>query len=188
MSGSCPILIAGVGNLLLSDDGVGVHAVQELARNPIPGVEMLDLGTAVLHALPFLETAERVLVIDAARGCQPPGTLYLFQADGSSEAKAFSSLHALGLREAARLLNSDRPAPSITVLGIEPASLAYGLELSPAVRQALPRVVDLARATVTEWSRCLSLKTSSPWHGMRFRAPNLERVSLEPEPVLFGAT
>ena len=188
MSGSCPILVAGLGNLLLSDDGVGVQMVQELARTPWPGVEVLDLGTAVLHALPFLETAERVLVIDAAHGGQPPGTIYLFEADSSSAAQPFSSLHAMGLRAAAAVLNSGRPTPLITVLGIEPASLACGLELTPAVRQALPRALELARATVAGWQQSISPRIPPPRRGVWFGPPDPGGFSSEPETALRGAT
>ena len=54
-SAQAPILLAGVGNLLMSDDGVGVHALTELQKDPIPGVTMIDIGTAILHGLSFRE-------------------------------------------------------------------------------------------------------------------------------------
>ena len=145
------LLIAGLGNELLSDDGVGVHALRELEQRPMPGVTTADVGTAVLHGLHFLETADRVLVIDAAKGGQPPGTVYLFDAAENAEARAVASVHAMGLREAARLLMTDRPAPRITVIGVEPETLAYGMSLSAPVRAALPGVVALARETVAGW-------------------------------------
>lgn len=145
------ILIAGVGNLLLSDDGVGVHALRELEKVPLPGVSLAEIGTAILHGLPWLEQADRVLLIDAARGGQPPGTIYLFDVLPGASTPAMSSLHALGLCEAARVLLSGRPAPPITVLGVEPESLDYGMELSGTVRAALARVVGLARETVKGW-------------------------------------
>jgi hydrogenase maturation protease len=151
MSGSSPILIVGVGNALLSDDGVGVHAVRELQREPLPGVTTVEVGTAILHGLSFLESAARVLVIDAAHGGQSPGTIYLFDAGDPPARHPGSSLHALGLREAARLLLPKGSAPAITVLGVEPSSLDYGAELSTPVKRALPRVVALARETVAGW-------------------------------------
>ena len=146
-----PILIVGVGNVLLSDDGVGVHAVRELQRQPILGATMVEIGTAILHGLSFLESAARVLVIDAARGGQPPGTIYLFDTGEAGAPHPGASLHALGLREAARLLLPKESCPAITVLGVEPVSLEYGTELSSPVRAALPRVVALARETVAAW-------------------------------------
>jgi hydrogenase maturation protease len=153
MSNAGQILIAGVGNELLSDDGIGVHAVRKLQEQPIPGVVMAEIGTAILHGLHFLELAERVLVIDAAKGGQVPGTIYLFDAAQGAELKVPASIHAMGLREAAGFLLGNKPAPPITVLGVEPETLEYGMNLSGPVEAALPRVLALARETVATWQQ-----------------------------------
>ncbi len=152
MGQRCPrVLIAGVGNLLLSDDGVGIYAVHKLQSQPIPGVMVIEVGTAVLHGLDFLDWADRVLVIDAAKGGQAPGTIYLFDTAKSTKPRAVSSIHALGLCEAAGLLLPAGRVPPITVLGVEPQSFDYGMTLSRPVQAALPRVVSLARQTVLGW-------------------------------------
>ncbi len=153
------ILIAGVGNLLLTDDGIGVHAVQELQKEPMAGVKVVDIGTAVLHGLHFLEDADRVLIIDAAHGDGPPGTIYLF--DTAQSHTAVNSVHAMGLREAVRLLPPGVRAPGITVLGVEPASLEYGIGLSPTLRQVLPRVRELAIETVQDWLKTASVESAA---------------------------
>jgi hydrogenase maturation protease len=147
------ILIAGVGNELLTDDGVGVHAIRELERNPLPGVTIVAIGTDVLRGLPFLEAAQRVLLIDAARGGRPPGTIYVFDSGDPRPVGPMHSLHSMGLREALRTLAPHSPMPAMTVMGVEPASLDYGMTLSPSVRTALPDVVARARKTVLEWLR-----------------------------------
>jgi len=161
MSATHRILIAGVGNELLADDGVGIHAVRELQKDPIPGVSFAEIGTAILHGLHFLESADRVLVIDAARGGRPPGSIYLFAAGEGVNGSPVHSIHALGLREAAAFLMTEQ-APAITVLGVEPESLHYCLTLSEAVQAALPRVVALARETVATWIREVPGATDSP--------------------------
>ena len=66
-------VILGVGNLLMSDDGVGIHAVRELLRDPPAGARIVESGTDFLSALPILESARRVLVLDAVRGKGAPG-------------------------------------------------------------------------------------------------------------------
>lgn len=147
------ILIAGVGNELLTDDGVGVHAVRELGKESLPGVTIVAIGTDVLRGLPFLETADRVLLIDAVRGGQTPGSVYSFDAGEFRDNAPRHSLHSLGLREAMRVLAPDCAPPPVTVLGVEPASLDYGLELSPSVADALPHVITLAREIVLQWQR-----------------------------------
>jgi hydrogenase maturation protease len=151
MSGTGRILVVGVGNELLSDDGVGVHAARELQREPMPGVTVVEIGTAILHGLPFIEEADRVLVIDAAKGGRRPGTMYLFEPRESAWGGTAKSIHALGLWEAARLLLVGQAPPPITVLGVEPASFQPGLTLSAPVHAAMPRVVSLARETVAQW-------------------------------------
>lgn len=148
--------IAGVGNELLTDDGFGVHVVRELQETPLPGVGMFEIGTAILHGLSCLEGAQRVLVIDAVRGGRAPGTIYQFDAATSATLPPGASIHALGLREALRFLPPGCSRPTVTVLGVEPASLAYGLDLSAVVQAAVPRVVELARSIVTEWQSSAS--------------------------------
>ena len=147
------ILIAGLGNELLSDDGLGIHAIRELQKHPVAGVTMVDIGTAILHGLPFLEAADQVLVIDAAKGGRPPGTVYLFEAAENAGTGPMTSIHSMGLREAARFLMAGKLVPPITVLGVEPESLGYGMSLSAPVLAALPGVVSLARETVARWQR-----------------------------------
>ena len=146
-----PFLILGVGNLLRSDDGVGIHAVRELARHPIAGVEVVDAGTDFLSALPYLEAARRVLILDAVQGRGAPGSIYrLGQADIVPRPDG-SPAHTTSVLEARRLLSPDAAWPEITVLGVEPLLLEYGLTLSRPVSQALPRMVVRAREIVSGW-------------------------------------
>jgi hydrogenase maturation protease len=156
MTGASDILVVGVGNLLLRDDGVGIHAIHALQADPPPGVTLLDAGTAILHALPFVAAAGRVLVIDAARGGKPPGSIYLFEGVAGVPEDGLSSLHALGLREAMRVLDPETPMPPVTVVGVEPENMDYGMELTVDVAAALPRVVGLVRRLVAEWSPALA--------------------------------
>lgn len=145
-------VVGGVGNVLCSDDGVGIHAVRELERDPLLAAQTLDLGTAILHSISLLAGARRVLLIDAVRGGHPPGTIYRFDATEPAQAEApAASLHSLGLREALRLLAPDQSPPQITILGVEPQSLEYGLTLSAPVQSALPQLVRMAREIVAAW-------------------------------------
>ena len=153
ISDSSPILLAGVGNELLTDDGIGMHVIRQLEKQPIPGVTLIPIGTDVLRGLPFLEAARRVLLIDAVHGGQPPGTVYVFDSSDCGPRTPRHSLHSMGLREALRMLSPACAPPIMTVIGVEPASLSYGMALSPLVQAALPQVVALARQTVWAWMR-----------------------------------
>lgn len=147
-----PIIILGVGNLLMSDDGIGPRAAQALAPCPPHGVCVADVGTDFLSALSFLEPARRVLVIDAIRAGGAPGTIYrLTESDMAQQPNGSAPSHALNLLEARRLLSPDSPPIEISILGVEPAVIDYGMELSPSVAAALPRVLEMARDTAARW-------------------------------------
>jgi len=153
------IVILGIGNLLMSDDGVGVHAARALAADPSLGAEAVDAGTDVLSTLPYLEQATHALILDAVCGGGAPGTLYCLREDDLSLRNAPESAHAVGLLAARRLLPPGAPWPEVRIVGVEPERLGYGLDLSPAVAAALPRLERLSREQVEAWH---SASTSNP--------------------------
>jgi hydrogenase maturation protease len=144
------ILVAGLGNLLLSDDGVGVHAVRELQKEVPRGVVAAEVGTAVLSALDLFEAADRILAIDAMQAGGPPGRICACRLDDLENPAVKPSLHDFSLRSAFDFLPGHRP--EVIVLGVEPAVIDYGLALSPEVRAALPRVLEEARAILKNWA------------------------------------
>ena len=146
------IVIMGIGNWLMSDDGVGVHAAQALALDPPRGALVVDAGTDVLSALSFLEDAARVLLIDAVRGGGVPGTVRcLAEGDLSLPAGGVNTAHTVSLLAGRHLLPPGADWPEFLILGVEPATLTYGMELSPAVAAALPQVTRLSREIVESW-------------------------------------
>jgi hydrogenase maturation protease len=153
-------IVAGVGNFLHCDEGVGIHAVRRLQQQPACGVVYLDLGTADSGALTFVETASHVLVIDAARGNGAPGSIYRFQPEPSPSPEPWSSLHTSWLRDLLSADESDRPKPAVVVLGVEPYILQYGTELSAAVRFAFPELLRLARQQLADWKALLQPELS----------------------------
>lgn len=159
------ILIAGIGNLLLRDDGVGVHAVRALRSQVPAGVAVAEIGTAILHSLHLLETAEKILVIDAMQAGGAPGTIYAGRVEDLEETPAAVSMHQLGLTSAFRFLPNHR-RPKIVVLGVEPEQMAYGMELTPAVAAALPRVVDEAKTMIARWAALTESAPSQPHLGV----------------------
>jgi hydrogenase maturation protease len=144
------ILIAGLGNLLLQDDGVGVHAVHELQKEPPPGVLVAEIGAWVLQGLHLFEWADKVLVLDAMQGGGPPGALYACRGEDVAAPGIEASLHELSLLAALNFIKPEK-RPEVYVLGVEPEAIDYGLELTPPVKAALPRLVQLARERVDCW-------------------------------------
>ena len=144
------ILVAGLGNLLLQDDGVGVHAVRELKKASLRGVIIADVGCAVLDALHLLQWAEKILAIDAMQAGGKPGTVYTFGTQDVEDAGVKASLHELNLLAALRFLPPGAK-PEIVILGVEPENIDYGLDLSPRVAAALPVVTGAVREIVARW-------------------------------------
>ena len=137
------VAIIGLGNVLLADDGAGVHAVRELLKEPPEGVIVAEIGTAVLRAQELLERADVVIAIDAVKADGPPGSIYRFNSCDAHMSKSFS-IHDLGIIAMLRLL-PEHSRPAVIILGIEPQLIDYGMELSPPVQAELPRLVDAAR-------------------------------------------
>ena len=146
------IVILGIGNLLMSDDGVGVHAARALALNPPPDTEVVDAGTDVLSTLPYLEKATHALIIDAVRAGGKPGTLYNFSEDDLSHRLDTPTAHAVNLFASRHLLPPGTPWPVIRVLGVEPDVLEYGMSLSSTVAATLPQVEQRCREIVASWT------------------------------------
>lgn len=142
------ILIVGLGNELLMDDGVGVHAVRELQKVPPENVTAVEVGTRALAAEQILEDADIVIAIDAAHAGGQPGSIYRF--DGEDVESGLScSLHEMGIIGVLRLM-TEESRPKLIVIGVEPETIDYGMELSPIVQAALERAVQVTRQIVDE--------------------------------------
>jgi len=142
----CPILVLGVGNILLRDEGIGIRVVEALQRMKLPdNVEVLDGGTASMALLDTLSNREKVIVIDAVRCNNTPGTLYRLTPNDISSGKGTqTSVHQIGLLDALFHVECLGDAPrEVVIYGVEPRDLDWGMELSPEVEAAIPRVVDL---------------------------------------------
>jgi hydrogenase maturation protease len=148
-------LILGVGNLLLSDEGVGVRVVERLvATYELPeGVQILDGGTLGLDLLYYLEGVENLLIVDAVEMGKEPGTLLRLE---GNEVPSFLSIkmspHQIGIPDmlfAAKL--KDRFPRNVVLWGVQPAVLDTGLELSPPVAGQVNALVDKVVEQLVQW-------------------------------------
>lgn len=146
------IVVLGVGNLLLSDDGLGVHAVRRLLENPPDGVEIYDAGTMALAALDLADGAERLLMIDAIQANQPPGTMMRCNGFTAKNEPGMPSIHAMGLTTALQLVPEERRPREFTVIGAEPESLDYGMELSDTLKNRLPDLLNETLQILDQWT------------------------------------
>lgn len=151
------IAVLGVGNVLLSDEGLGVRVVEEIRkRYSLPEeVLLIDGGTLGIDLLYFLEGVERLLVVDAVLGGLPPGSLYKFK--GEEVLTYFKSrklsAHDIGIQEVLALADlTDRLPKEIVVLGLEPESFEISLDLSPSVKKNLDRLIEEVISQLKEWN------------------------------------
>ena len=144
-------VVLGVGNLLLQDEGVGVHLAQALQAQPLPpGVEVLDAGTAVWETLMVLGEVDQLILLDAAHGGGEPGTIYRFRPeDISPSEQTMLSLHQIDLLQALRMAElAGWQARQVLILGIEPATIGWGMHLSAVLAERFGALVEAVRAEV----------------------------------------
>ncbi len=140
------IVILGIGNILLSDEGVGVHVANELAKMDLPpDVSVVEGGTDGFRLLNVITEADRLIIVDALKGGAEPGSIYRFDVgDVKSCPSGFkTSVHQIGILEVIDLSGLIGKTPHTTVIGIEPKSLEMTMELSPEVREKVPKIIDL---------------------------------------------
>lgn len=140
------IIILGIGNILLSDEGVGIHILKELYKIDLPAnVQIIDGGTDGFALLEIFSQGSYFFILDAVKGGNPPGTIYLFDLDDISEKKFDfkTSFHQTTIYDVHRLAKLSGKNPIVKVIGIEPASMDIGLELSPLVKSAVPKALKI---------------------------------------------
>ena len=170
MSERIPLLVLGLGNVLLEDDGVGAAAVALLLdRYEAPrGVQVLDGGTLGLSLLPYLDAADAVILVDAVRADACPGSFVRLIGDDVAPAVATRlSPHQIGvadLLDGARWLG--RYPRRVVLLGLVPDSMELAVGLSARVQPALPalmeRIVDEARTLGFVFRRKSADETNAP--------------------------
>ena len=149
-------VILGIGNVLLTDDGAGVHAARLLAGalEERTDVEVVDAGTLSFTLAPLLAGARRLIVLDAARLGAAAGTVRCFFGGEIDAllARARPSVHELGLRDLLGIARLTGTLPTERALiAIEPHSLEWGTEPSPAVAAALESATRTARELLESW-------------------------------------
>ena len=149
------ITLIGLGNILMRDEGVGVHALRYIQENYVvpPELEIVDGGTSGLDLLPFIEGRDYVLFVDAANFSREPG--YIGVLTNGQIPALFSvkdSLHHMGLMDvlaAAQLLG--KLPKQVTLIGIQPHTIATGLDLTPPLQARLKALADRILVQMAAW-------------------------------------
>jgi len=138
-----PIVVIGVGNTLMRDEGVGVRLVQDLAKDQsrYPEVEFIDFGTGGLGLVHALDKRRAAVIVDCARMGRAPGEFERFTPEQVRSVKklAGNSLHEGDLLRTLDIAKTLGQCPEhIVILGIEPADTSPGMELSRVIADRIP--------------------------------------------------
>ena len=150
------ILVMGVGNTLMQDDGVGSHVIEALGKSPdpLPHLDIIDGGTIGLALLPQIENADAVIIVDASEIGEKPGTVRLLhneEIDRQLSGKR-RTVHEVALVDlfSAAGIRGRMPAERVLV-AIQPACTEWGVNLTPEVQAAVPAACAAVKRLVTEW-------------------------------------
>ena len=151
------VLVIGLGNILLGDDGIGVHVIRRLATNPdIPsGLRPLDGGTLGFRLMDAFARSDAILLVDAAELGEPAGTVRLLERDALNRHVRRGgrvSAHEAGLVDLLTLAKLEGHAPShLALLGVQPERIDWNETLSVPLARALPVACQMAIDTVLQW-------------------------------------
>jgi hydrogenase maturation protease len=147
VSETMQIMVLGVGNLLYSDEGVGIRAVETLTEHyEFPdNVSLVDGGTLGINLLGTISRADYLIVVDAMRNGGEPGSLYRLEGEEiPKRVLAKNSLHQVDLLDALTLCQALDHVPETVILGIEPQDIeTFGIELTPRIRKGLELLAEM---------------------------------------------
>lgn len=153
------ILVMGLGNLVMSDDGLGGRVISELEKRfqPNPQVKLIDGGTLGLDLLPRLEGIDQLLIIDAVQMGAPPGTI--FRLEGDEVPRAFAnklSVHQMGLQDLLAVAELQGHLPQqLVVIGAQAATIEMSMDFSPAMTAAFEAVIAAVLDELVSWRQPL---------------------------------
>lgn len=155
------LVVIGVGNFLQGDEGVGVHAINELSKEILdPRVEVIDGGTAGIDLLFFLEDADFAVIIDCMEAYLEPGTIFrlsaeeLFLSAKTDNMRKKLSLHETNLTEVLLAAKELNKLPSTILFGIQPKEITVSCSLSAPVQKALPKLIRAVKKEISNLLGC----------------------------------
>ncbi len=155
------IIVIGVGNLLLGDDGVGIHAVNELKKESFTSLcKLIDGGTAGIDLLYWLADAGYAIIADCMDAGAAPGTIFRLPAEelDLNSSGQMISIHDINLIEVLCIAKMLGKLPPTVIYGVQPENISFNASLSPAVQKSLPRLVQLIKQEINRALSNNSLK------------------------------
>lgn len=143
--------VVGIGNLLLGDDGVGIHVLEKLREQKCwDDIELVDGGTSVIDLLDVFMRNETIIIIDSLKGGYLPGTIYRITAEElGSHLTLQSSLHDVQILDVLKWANLQGCSPKISIIGIEPETIDYSLDLSATLKHQMPKIMEIVVSEIS---------------------------------------
>ena len=141
----CPVLILGIGNILLRDEGIGPHVIDKLKGIKLPDyVELLDGGTGGADLLDFVCDRQKLIVVDAIQTDIEPGSILRLTADDlATDSRQNISLHEFGLLETLTMAKQlDCDPREVIIIGVKPEDITPGVEISDEVSSVVPKIIE----------------------------------------------
>ncbi|HPS59292.1 MAG TPA: hydrogenase maturation protease [Spirochaetota bacterium] len=140
------VLVLGIGNILHMDEGIGVHVVNHIIESGevLPdNVEFADGGTFGFDLLPLMSGRRKIVIVDALKTEDKPGSIYRFSAEHLVSRNYIYSLHDLGVKKLVDMLKLMGEDPEVEIIGIVPEDYtSFAIGISDSVRESIPRAVE----------------------------------------------
>lgn len=155
VGGAPKAAVIGMGNLLLKDEGVGIHVIRALEKTCLEGCDafmIVDGGTCSDILLQLPEGIEKLIIVDAVKGGGKPGSVYRFSPAGIAFERGIqTSVHQLGLAESLEMMAAAcAEAPQVIIIGVEPKEIDWGLEISAELQMQVPKIIALVKEELTK--------------------------------------
>jgi len=138
------VLILGIGNYLMGDEGIGVHLAERIQKETLPiGVDVLDGGTGGFHLLEYFEIYDHIILVDATLDGNTTGTIRLIKPRFANDFPPAMSTHDIGLKDLVSALQILGRMPEIDLFVVSIASVQQqGIELTPEIESVVPLLID----------------------------------------------
>jgi len=148
------VLILGIGNYLMADEGLGVHLAERINKEELPpGVDVLDGGTGGFHLLEYFEQYERVIIIDATLDGRPAGTVRLIKPKFAADFPQAMSTHDIGLKDLVGALQLLGTMPEIDLYVVSIKSIQeQGIELSREISLAIDKLIHRIKERIAQYN------------------------------------
>jgi hydrogenase maturation protease len=140
------VLLLGVGNILLGDDGFGVHLINSLADTPFPpNVQVQEAGTVSHQLIPLIRELDHLIIIDVVDAKDRPGSIFRFSPEDLQYTKEqMVSLHQISLIDVLHMAELTGGRPKTTIIAVQPQDVSnWSLELTEPVKAVIPKVKEL---------------------------------------------